>query len=143
MQRITQGRALGGEIEEIWVQCLAPRSLAVGPNESFSCRASAFPSVRWDGLSHFWLGFAKSTGYLLCAQPSGPHSQEGEMDESHSEFWAGAVGRLLGGGVVCTDPLRMRLFLACLLLTKPDQRPHGADVCLEVKQLLCITGADM
>ena len=46
VQTITESRALGGEREETWVQGMAPQSLTMGPDESFSSRVSAFPSVQ-------------------------------------------------------------------------------------------------
>lgn len=46
VQTITEGRPLGGEREETWVQGMAPQSLTMGLDESFSCRVSAFSSVQ-------------------------------------------------------------------------------------------------
>lgn len=64
---------------------LAPQSLTMGL-DSFSCRASAFPSVQLDGLSSFWCGFLTSTGNLPCAWLSAPYFNEGG-NRGHSECY--------------------------------------------------------
>lgn len=62
---------------------LAPQSLTVAL-DSFSCRASTFPSVRLDGLSYFWCDFPTSTGSFPCVGCQLPTFMKGG-NRGHSE----------------------------------------------------------
>lgn len=83
VQRIADSRALCGEREETWVPGLAPQSLIVGSNESFSCRASAFPSVWLDSVPIFgWVYL------LLCLALCPLLSRAGNRQEPLRGMWA-------------------------------------------------------
>lgn len=116
VQSTAAGRGSGGETEEPWIQGLSVQSLTAGLDESLSLEGLSFPicTMTWSLplLVWFYNIHWVPVGLVLWPGLSRGGSRQGPLRVTWAVMngspGAGGAqrsqGRLLRGGVICTDP---------------------------------------